>query len=284
MTMRVLLPVVLLHGFAGARSAWDEVVRHLRPDLPPDALLLPLAIAGHEAPAHLASSFSGEVDRLAGQAEQGIGDGSAGGGSLFVGYSLGGRLALALALRHPRLVARAVLIGASPGLARADERRGRVADDEEWARLLEERGIGGFLDAWEAQPLFASQRELPAARREAQRRLRERLDAGELALAMRTLGLGVMPPCWDELPGIGLPVDLVVGERDGKFTALAREMARRLPSSTVHVVPGVGHNVVLEAPAAMARIVAAAAAAAVAARATAVGAARDAGAGGREGG
>jgi pimeloyl-ACP methyl ester carboxylesterase len=49
-----------------------------------------------------------------------------------------------------------------------------------------------------------------------------------------------------------MPVALVVGERDQKFRAIATEMAAGLPRATVVVVPGAGHAVHLEAPAAVA--------------------------------
>lgn len=45
-----------------------------------------------------------------------------------------------------------------------------------------------------------------------------------------------------------MPVSLLAGERDTKFTALAQEMARRIPRASVTVVAGAGHAVHLERP------------------------------------
>lgn len=243
--------VAFVHGFAGARAAWDETIRALPKSVQP----IPLAVAGHEAPAQLAASFAGEVDRLAGEVARRAADPTGRPSVIVVGYSLGGRLTLGMAVRHPGLLRRAVLVGASAGLEDAEERRRRRASDEEWARRLERDGLGAFLDAWESQPLFASQKRLPEERRLLQRRLRAGLEAVELAQAMRTLSLGAMPSYWGELPGLDLPVDLVVGEHDAKFIAVAQRMAALLPAATLHVVPGAGHNVVLEAPRALSRIV-----------------------------
>jgi pimeloyl-ACP methyl ester carboxylesterase len=53
-----------------------------------------------------------------------------------------------------------------------------------------------------------------------------------------------------------MPVTLAVGERDAKFQATAAEMARELRSAEVVVVPGVGHAVHLEAPAAISDVIA----------------------------
>lgn len=241
--------LVLLHGFAGARAAWDEVVRRL----PARLRAVPLAMVGHEAPTEAADSFVGEVDRLAREIER-----LGGVPCLLAGYSLGGRLALGLAVRHQELFGRVVLVGASPGLRGEDARRGRRASDQRWVRLLETEGLDAFLEAWQAQPLFASQASLPGEKRVLQERYRRSLDAAALAQAMRVLGLAEMPSYWSELERLELPVDLVVGALDAKFHALADEMAELLPQCELHVVPEVGHNVVLEAPAAMAEILAAA--------------------------
>ena len=77
---------------------------------------------------------------------------------------------------------------------------------------------------------------------------RRRNTAGGLAAALRGLGTGVMPSLWERLPDLDLPVDLVVGERDEKFRAIAEKMAYALPHARVTVVPGAGHAVHLEAP------------------------------------
>ena len=45
-----------------------------------------------------------------------------------------------------------------------------------------------------------------------------------------------------------MPVTLIAGERDTKFTAIAHEMAALVPDATVTIVPGAGHAVHLERP------------------------------------
>ena len=235
-----MLPLVLLHGFTGAPETWDPVVSRLgtRPTFAP-------ALLGHDGtPGPTAiESFEDEVDRVADLVrEQGLE------GSHLVGYSMGGRVALGLLIRHPSLFRRATLIGASPGLSDPDERQTRAAWDEEWARLLETEGLHSFVAAWEALPLFATQEALAPRVVERQRRIRLSHDARGLARSLRSIGLARMPDYRPRLEGIAIPVDVVAGEHDPKFRALAGELAGALPRGRKEVVAGAGHNVVLERP------------------------------------
>jgi 2-succinyl-6-hydroxy-2,4-cyclohexadiene-1-carboxylate synthase len=83
---------------------------------------------------------------------------------------------------------------------------------------------------------------------------RMRNTASGLAAALRGLGTGVMPSLWDRLGELAMPVELVVGERDVKFRAIAERMEAALPDARLHVVAGAGHAVQLEAPEAVAEV------------------------------
>ena len=234
--------LVLLHGFTGAPASFDALARRLS-----RSLRVPLyrpALLGHggAAPASIVR-FEQEVDRLA----RGIAGAGMTGGHL-CGYSLGARIGLGLLARHGYLFSGATLIGVHPGLVSVAERAARVGSDERWCELLSRRGNGAFLAAWEAQPLFASQRALTEAEARAQRRIRGSHSARDLARSLRVLGLGQMPNYRGVFALARRRVRLVVGERDEKFVALARGIARGAPRVTVDLVPGVGHNVLLEAP------------------------------------
>jgi 2-succinyl-6-hydroxy-2,4-cyclohexadiene-1-carboxylate synthase len=138
-----------------------------------------------------------------------------------------------------------VLVGASPGIADARERAQRAADDAALADRIEAIGLDAFVREWGAQPLFDGIPRGIAERIDADRR---RNTAPGLAAALRGLGTGVMPPLWDRLGELAMPVDLVVGERDEKFRATAAQIAERTADARVHVVPGAGHAAHLEAP------------------------------------
>ncbi len=231
-------PLVCLHGFTGSPAAWDAVLAAL----PEDARALCPAIAGHHPDLPLAARrFEHEVDRLAALMPQS-------GGLHLAGYSLGGRLALGLLVRHRQLFASATLIGAHPGLGGAAERRDRAAADDALARRLEREGTRAFVDRWQDLPLFATQSALPPEVLEAQRRRRLRHRPEGLAHALRVLSLGRMPDFRRHLPALDLPICLMAGEQDEKFRRLVEEMASALPRATIQVVPAAGHNLLLEVP------------------------------------
>ena len=168
-----------------------------------------------------------------------------------MGYSLGGRLCLRLALERPDLVRGLVLIGASPGIADPGQREARRAADEVLARRIERDGVEAFLDAWLGGPLFAS---LPVEAAGREERLANTAEG--LASALRRLGTGVQESLWDRLGELRPPALLVAGERDPKFAGIAREMAAAIgPAARVAVVAGAGHAVHLERPAETAALV-----------------------------
>ena len=192
--------LVLLHGFTQTGASWDGVVREL---------------AGRYralAPDLGAGPWEAELDRLEALAPPAF---------ALAGYSMGGRLALALALRIPERVTRLVLVSASPGLADDGERAARRDADEALAERIEAIGAEAFAREWAAQPLFAGQPPEVAAAAHADRLRR---GAAEHAAQLRGLGTGVMPPLWDRLGELTMPVTLVVGERDAKFRAIAERM------------------------------------------------------------
>ena len=234
---------VLLHGFTQTGSSWNAVVaalgeryRALAPD-----------IRGHGIAADVRPvSFDAVREDVLALAP---------GRFALCGYSMGGRIALSIAL-HPHSagrVERLVLVGASPGIADAEERRARRAADAVLAERIEGEGIEAFAAEWAALPLFADQ---PPAVAAAAHTMRLGHSPAGLAAALRGLGTGVMEPLWERLPALAIPVTLVAGERDAKFRAIAERMAAALPHATLEVVPDAGHAVALEAPAALAAILA----------------------------
>ncbi|MCA9603726.1 MAG: alpha/beta fold hydrolase [Myxococcales bacterium] len=233
---------VFLHGFLGRPASWDGIVRRLGPS----THAIRPSLFGHGAvpPTSPEIAFDDEVDRIANLVER---EGAR--GAHVVGYSMGARVALGLVVRHPHLVERATLIGVHPGLDAEDERAERRREDEAQAKDVIARGMDAFVTSWEALPMPESQRAtLHPDVQDAQRAVRASHLEGGVAAALRSLGLGAMPSRWAALPTVRVPVDLVVGELDAKFRALAERAAEALPVSRVTVVPAVGHNVVLEAP------------------------------------
>jgi 2-succinyl-6-hydroxy-2,4-cyclohexadiene-1-carboxylate synthase len=169
-----------------------------------------------------------------------------------LGYSMGGRVALNLALSEPSLVATVSLIGASPGIADPAARQRRREADNKLAESLETRGLADFVRDWMAQPLFESQSELGDEYIEEARRQRMRNDPHALALSLKGMGTGAVEPVMGKLGSIGASTLVITGENDKKFTELAARMADEMPQARSLVIPGSGHAVHIEAPAPLA--------------------------------
>jgi 2-succinyl-6-hydroxy-2,4-cyclohexadiene-1-carboxylate synthase len=233
--------LLLLHGFTQTGRSWQPVrdvlaarYRAVAPDLPGHgqfAWRRPASFAACDA---YVRALTDEEFTLA-------------------GYSMGGRIALHAALSVGARIRRLVLVGASPGIADQGEREQRRAADDALADRIEAIGVEAFAREWGAQPLFAGMPRGIAEQADTDRR---RNTAPGLAAALRGLGTGVMPSLWDRLGELPMPVDLVVGERDEKFRAIAERMTAALVAGRLHVVPGTGHAVHLEAPEAVAEVIA----------------------------
>jgi 2-succinyl-6-hydroxy-2,4-cyclohexadiene-1-carboxylate synthase len=232
--------LVLLHGFGGTRHAWDRVVTQLRPErYLPVALDLP----GHGDAAEPRGpiAFDSCVAEVLAQSPRRF---------VLCGYSLGGRVALHVALATPERVRRLVLVSSSAGIEDPDERAQRRAADRRLADELERSPFEQFIERWRTQPLFADDPpDIAALAREDQRRNRP----GALAAALRGLGTGEMPPLWDRLGELEMPVTVVAGERDVKFRALGQRMVGLIPDAQLVVIPG-GHGLPLESPIELGRL------------------------------
>jgi 2-succinyl-6-hydroxy-2,4-cyclohexadiene-1-carboxylate synthase len=215
--------------------------------MPSDIQLLAVDLTGHGQSADLGpgaydieSVARSVVDTVGAQVEFPVD---------WLGYSMGGRVALFIATRFAECVSRLALIGTSPGLESPTERAQRVAADEALAAQLEGDALEAFVDSWMAQPLFASQAGLGAEYLAEARAQRLRNKPSALAATLREMGTGVMPSLWSELPDVAAPVLLIAGEADTKFQAIHAHMAELLPNGRTVVVPQSGHAVHVEAPA-----------------------------------
>jgi 2-succinyl-6-hydroxy-2,4-cyclohexadiene-1-carboxylate synthase len=223
-------PVVLVHGFTQTRRAWDPIVERLS-DLHTFTVV--------DAPGHGRSSEV-RADLWEGAAQLG----QAGGRAAYVGYSMGGRLALHLALARPDLVERLVLVGATAGIDDDAQRAQRRDGDEALARRIEAEGVEPFVDWWLAQPLFTT---LPPDASGRQHRLTN-TPAG-LASSLRLAGTGSQEPLWDRLSALAMPVLVVAGELDTRYAALGRRLVGTIgKNAELVLIPSAGHACHLERP------------------------------------
>ncbi len=224
---------VLAHGFTQSARSWATFQRLLEARLP-EAATVAVDLPGHgDAPPPADADLWASADRLV----------SEGGGGIYVGYSMGGRVALHAALAHPDDVEGLVLIGATAGIDDPDERTDRRVADERLADHIETVGVATFIDEWLMNPLFAGLSEATAMRAD-----RLRNTAVGLATSLRSTGTGTQTPLWDRLGEIRCPTLVLAGEHDAKFTDLGRRLADALPRGELVVVCGAGHSVHLEQP------------------------------------
>jgi len=225
--------LVLLHGFThtgaswnGVRAALGERYRALAPD-----------IRGHGS--------AGDAEPVSLEAV--IHDVAAAARERFVlaGYSMGGRIALHVALALPERVERLILISMTPGISDPAEREARRRADERLAVEVERLGLEEFARRWQATGVLAGQPATVAAAAHADR-LRN-TPAG-IARVLRGLGPGTMPSAWHMLGELRMPVVIVAGERDEKYVGIAEKMERGIVGADLVIVPAVGHAVHLEAP------------------------------------
>ena len=244
--------MLLLHGFTGSVEAWGEVI--LQGLAAAGLRVLAVDLPGHgrsdvpDTPRryHLESVVHDLLDVLDARGLE---------RPAWVGYSMGGRIALGAAVLHPDRVGRLVLESASPGLESEADREARRRSDEALSRRILDRGIEAFVSEWMDLPLFATQRRLPEPVIARARRRRLRCSPRGLALTLRGLGTGSQPSFWADLGSLPHRTLLLAGGLDTKYVEIAERMAARISGVERRTVADAGHTVHREAPEAWLRSV-----------------------------
>lgn len=235
--------LLLLHGFTGSHATYDGVL----PMLATDWHCVTVDLLGHgktDAPQDAARYAMREqtADLIA------ILDGLGVTEAMVLGYSMGGRLALGLAVEYPNRVRTLVLQSASPGLENAQDRQLRAARDAELATRIETDGVADFVAGWERLPLFATQASIPETQQAKIREERLNQRASGLAGSLQGMGTGVQPSFWEDLPSLAIPTLLLAGHEDQKFCGIARDMKDALPDAKYITFSNAGHTIHLEQP------------------------------------
>ncbi len=217
--------IVAVPGFTQSALAWQPV-QTANPDLDIIALDVP-------------------TQRTFADTSRAIGE--AGGSAIYLGYSMGGRLCLQLAIDQPDLFDGLVLVSSSPGIVEAEERAARLEKDQALAARIDEIGVEEFLTEWLAQPMFAS---LTSEQSQYEERIAANTVYG-LHHQLVALGQGSQPSLWDSLCTLEMPVMLLTGESDSKYDEIAEQMFEEIPDCIRLQIPG-GHALPLENPAGVA--------------------------------
>jgi len=174
-----------------------------------------------------------------------------------VGYSMGARVAMHVALSRPEIVRSLCLVGGNPGIEDPAQRRRRAEQDAAAARRILDGGLDSFMTEWERMPLFTGLLSRPPAEQAALAAVRRSHDPAQLAASLEGMSVGRQADLWSELPSLPMPVLAVAGEHDAKFAALAERIRAEVPTAASAIVAGCGHSVHLEAPEAFAGLLAA---------------------------
>jgi 2-succinyl-6-hydroxy-2,4-cyclohexadiene-1-carboxylate synthase len=237
--------LLLLHGFMGSGEDWDAVIINLSLDF----YCLTINLPGHRSALLADCSMEDEgkcsIPQIATEilsilpADRPIN---------LLGYSLGGRIALYLALHYPDRFHKVILESTSWGLPTESERQARRQSDEAIARKLRRRDLSwpAFVDHWYQQPVFAGITDHPHFPALRQRRLQQ--DPIALANSLTSVGLGTQPYLKDQLTLNQLPLLLLVGEWDQKFVDIGQQMVGSCPPAKLSIVPQCSHNVHFQQP------------------------------------
>ncbi len=229
-------PLVALHGFTQTGAMFAEFggfVGHevLAPDLP-----------GHGRSAGVPASFcsaAATVSEVLASCRRPV---------PLIGYSQGGRVALAVALQRPELVSHLVLLSASAGIPGEDERNERRRADEDRALELKSMGLVAFIDQWLSMPMFTGLEERDSTWRTDDRSARLENTVDGLAAALVGMGQGAQPYLGDRLGELRMPVLVMAGAADEEYSATATDIAGRLRDAVVRILPDAGHAVIGECP------------------------------------
>lgn len=234
-------PVVFLHGFTGSAKDWQFIFNKLQ------SKYLPIAfdLIGHgetDSPEnqkhYTCSAIVYQIDSII--SKLGIQK------FIIAGYSMGGRAALSYSLKHPDKISAAIFESTTAGITDIHEMKDRVELDLLLSDKIKSEGIKSFTEFWFDMPLFAQLKNLPNF----QQILNKRNQNSVVGLSNMLIGFstGLMPGYWDRLHTLNIPVLLLSGHLDEKYTKLNQSMKLRFPQAKHFIIEECGHNVHLEKP------------------------------------
>lgn len=235
-------PLVLLHGFTQTARLWGAFGDLMAED----HRLIGIDLPGHAGSDEVWADLPATATLVSEAVAATVGDAPWD----LLGYSLGARVALHVAIDGDLALGRLVLIGGTAGIEDEAVRQRRREADEATAAALEASGdVDAFLRRWVRGPMFARLGEA------AQWNERRRNSAVGLASSLRLAGTGTQEPRWNDLGTLKAPVLALAGTDDDRFSAHALRLARQLPDAVATLIPGGGHAVHLAQPATTAHLI-----------------------------
>ncbi len=231
--------VVFLHGLLGSTQDWDQIAPVIAQSHP--VLLIDLPGHGRSQSTVLDEFLGFEqtcqliVESLLQTPYQSF---------VFVGYSLGGRVAMYLS-SHFELPSSISLCGlciegGNFGLRSEQDKQTRLNNDIQWAERFEQQPIADVLDTWYQQKVFSSlnpeQRQVLVTKRS------DNL-GHSIGMMLRSTSLAKQPYLLDALHRSTIPMLYICGEADNKFQHLAEQS-----QLTYQIIAQAGHNAHVEQP------------------------------------
>lgn len=212
--------IVCLHGFLGNRTDWMslELDKHIDADFH-----YPSLFSKRQSITPFwewAKSFNESVSS----------------GSLLVGYSLGGRLAMHAVLENPHLYRGAIIISSHYGLRNLEERSARLQHDKKWAERFMQDEWKHLISDWNSQPVFRE--DIHTFDREEKKFSRE-----SLAHSLDVWSMGRQDYLKEQIEKLTVPILFIAGEQDIRYASLARTLNFSSTDSSVWIVKGAGHRV-----------------------------------------
>jgi len=236
-------PLIALHGFTGSSSTWHPLAQAIQST----NTIFAVDLIGHGASSKPRNSARYSMERTVEDLLTmlnilGLPRAN------WLGYSMGGRIALSLGLQAPDKCTSLILESTSPGIKDASSRRARVNTDEDLAMLLESQGIAAFESLWASLPLWASQARLSNETKQSLKSQRLSNDPQALAASLRGIGSGRQPYVGDKVSSLAVPTCFIAGEEDEQYRRLALSMAREVKKGKAVIVANAGHALHLEQP------------------------------------
>ena len=235
--------ILFLHGFTGSAMDWNDVAQKINKRFNK----LALDLVGHGKSGSPSSVNYYSIESILNQIEHVL-------NSLqlkeiiLCGYSMGGRIALNFSIAKPEFVKGLILESTSAGFKNEKERMSRKESDEELADFIEQNSLEDFATKWLDQELFGTLRRFSIDKQKRLKEERAKNSKTGLANSLRGSGTGEMPYLGSELSKMKIPVLLISGGLDDKFTKINQSLKKMIRSSKHKIISTAGHNTHLEEP------------------------------------
>ena len=230
--------IVLLHGFMGRISDWDLVIQELRDKLHYKGRIVCFDLPGHgQSSLPEGLSFDQFLEIFGVQCEDLNLE-----KSYWVGYSLGGRVALHLALKKAKFFDGLILESASPGLDDHKQRELRESSDRQlFSKVCQGiETMEQFVDKWYRLPIFRGIRKTDKFRS-----LAEKVSSNSpetLQMALNLMSVGSIPSLWGRVSNLNFPILYLTGELDEKYVEIGQRLVSKNSHASLELIKNTSHN------------------------------------------